>query len=87
VRVRLDFSASFDGRINLYALDWDTTARRQTVTVDCGSGPQMLSLTSSFAQGAWLHFPVSVGSGGSCTITVSRTAGAGAVLSGIMLGG
>jgi hypothetical protein len=87
VRVRLDFSTAFVGRINLYALDWDSSARRQTVSVDCGSGPQTLSLTSSFAQGAWLHFPVTVGSGESCTITVVRTAGSGAVLSGIMLGG
>ena len=34
-----------------------------------------------------MHFPVSVGSGGSVLITVNRVAGANAVLSGVFLGG
>ena len=37
--------------------------------------------------GAWMHFPVSVGAGGSVLITVNRVAGANAVLSGVYLGG
>jgi hypothetical protein len=87
VRVRIDFSTAFNGRINVYALDWDTSARRQTVTVTCGSVVQTLSLTTAFNQGAWLHFAVSVAAGASCTITATRTAGANAVISGIFLGG
>jgi hypothetical protein len=86
VKVRLDLAATFAGTLHLYVLDWDSTARRETVTVDCGSGPATLTLTTSFGQGAWLHFPVSVAAGGSCQITVHRTAGANAVVSGIFLG-
>jgi len=86
VRVRIDFSTAFTGRLHVYALDWDTTGRRQTVTVTCGSVVQTLALTSSFAQGAWLHFPVAAAAGSSCTITATRTAGANAVISGIFLG-
>jgi hypothetical protein len=85
--VRIDFTTAFTGRINIYVLDWDTTARRETVTVTCGSVVQTLTLTSSFNQGAWLHFPVSAAAGTSCTITATRTAGANAVISGIFLGG
>ena len=41
---------------------------------------------SDFSQGAWIHIPISVASGGTLTITVNRTAGANAVLSGLFLG-
>jgi hypothetical protein len=87
VRVRLDFTTAFTGRINIYALDWDSTARRQTVSVTCGSTTQTLALTTSFNQGAWLHFSVSAPAGSSCTIVATRTAGANAVIAGIFLGG
>jgi hypothetical protein len=87
VRVRIDFTTAFAGRINIYALDWDTSARRQTVAVTCGSTTQTLALISSFNQGAWLHFTVSAAAGSSCTITAARTAGANAVIAGIFLGG
>jgi hypothetical protein len=87
VRVRIDFATAFNGRINIYALDWDTNARRQTVSVTCGSTTQTLALTTSFNQGAWLHFTVSAAAGTSCTIAAKRTAGANAVIAGIFLGG
>jgi hypothetical protein len=86
VRVRVTFSAAYTGPIHLYVLDWDTSARRQTCTLDDGSGPRTLALTTAFAQGAWLHFPVAVVSGGVVNIRCTRTAGSGAVLSGIMIG-
>jgi hypothetical protein len=40
---------------------------------------------TDFSPGAWMSFPVSVASGGTVTITVNRTAGPNAVLSGIFL--
>ena len=86
VRLRLTFSAAYTGTLHLYALDWDTTTRRESVTVNDGSGPRTLVLASSFNPGAWLHFPVSVSAGGSVTVTVDRTAGPNAVLSGMFLG-
>ena len=42
--------------------------------------------SSEFSEGAWVSFPVTVAAGGTVTITVDRTAGANAVLSGIFLG-
>ena len=41
---------------------------------------------ASFNQGAWLTFPVKVAAGETLTVTVTRTAGTNAVLSGIFLG-
>jgi hypothetical protein len=82
VQVKLSFSAAYTGNLHLYAVDWDTTARRETITVD----GQTAVLSSSFHEGAWVSFPISVAAGGTVTITVDRTAGPNAVLSGIFLG-
>jgi Subtilase family len=81
VRANLSFSAAFSGTLHLYALDWDTTARRETITVD----GQTATLSSSFHEGAWVSFPITVAAGGTVTITVDKTVGANAVLSGIFL--
>ncbi|HUG48593.1 MAG TPA: S8 family serine peptidase [Candidatus Limnocylindria bacterium] len=87
LRLRFMFTQAYSGSLHLYALDWDTTARRQMVTVHDGRGPQLASLTTSFNAGAWLHYTVDVGPGGSLVIAVDRTAGANGVLAGIFLGG
>lgn len=87
VRLRLNFNASYSGDLHLYAVDWDDVGRRETITVDDGSGPRTVPLDSDFSEGAWVSLPISVTSGGTVTITVDRTAGANAVLSGIFLGG
>ena len=71
--------------MHLYALDWDTNARRESVTVNDGTGPHTINITTDFSQGAWLNFPVNVAAGGTVTITVTHTAGINAVLSGIFL--
>jgi hypothetical protein len=57
------------------------------VTVDDGSGPRVAVLDSAFTNGLWTHAPVAVPAGGSVRITVSRSAGTSAVLSGLFLGG
>ena len=85
LRVHLTFSSAYNGTLHLYAVDWDSTARRESVTVNDGSGPHSVNIVTDFSQGAWMSFPVSVASGGTVTITVNRTAGANAVLSGIFL--
>jgi hypothetical protein len=82
VRVQLTFSTAYNGSIELYALDWDKQGRRETITVN----DQTAALSSDFSQGAWVSFRVSVASGGTVTITVDKTAGINAVLSGIFLG-
>ena len=83
IKVKLTFKEAYTGgTLHLYALDWDSTARRELITVN----GQTAVLSSSFHEGAWVSFPISVAAGGTVTISVDRTAGANAVLSGIFLG-
>jgi subtilisin family serine protease/fibronectin type 3 domain-containing protein len=87
IRAHVTVSTAYSGTLHLYAVDWDSTARRQNVTVSDGTTTKTVSITSSFNGGAWMHFPVSVGAGGTVSITVDRTAGVNAVVSGLFLGG
>jgi len=82
IKLNLSFSAAYSGNLHLYALDWDSQGRRETISVN----GQAMALTSSFTQGAWLSFPINVAAKGTVTITVARQAGGSAVLSGIFLG-
>jgi len=82
IELKLSFKEAYSGNLHLYAVDWDSIARRETISVN----GQTLSLSSSFNQGAWLSFPISVPAGGTVAITVNHTASANAVLSGIFLG-
>ena len=82
IRLQLSFASGYNGSLHVYAVDWDSTTRREMVTVN----GQTAELSSSFHNGAWLSFPIEVGANGTATITVDRTAGANAVLSGIFLG-
>jgi len=82
IRLQLSFPSGYTGNIHLYAVDWDSSERRETITVN----GQSAELSSSFHDGAWVSLPISVAAGETATITVDRTAGANAVLSGIFLG-
>ena len=82
VQVKLTFSQAYTGNIHLYGVDWDTTARRELITVN----GQTAELSSDFSQGAWVSFPITEAAGATLLITVDRTAGTSAVLSGIFLG-
>ena len=86
IQVKLSFAAAYSGNIHLYALDWDSTARRESISVNDGSGPRNVLLKSEFNKGAWVSLPIGVAAGGSVTISVTREAGNNAVLSGIFLG-
>src|SRR5205807_7640570 len=86
-RLHRTFSAAYSGSIHIYAVDWDTISRRETITVNDGSGPQTANITTDFSQGAWVNVPINVAAGGNVTVTVTRTAGMNAVVSGIFLGG
>jgi subtilisin len=87
LRLHLTFNTAYSGTLHLYALDWDSTIRRQTVIVDDGSGAQTVSLASSFNGGAWMHFPINVAGGGTVTVRVDKVAGGNGTLSGLFLGG
>jgi hypothetical protein len=79
IRVQLSFSTAYSGNLELYALDWDSGGRRETITVG-----QTANLTTDFTQGAWITFPINAAANSTITITVNPTAG-NAVLSGIFL--
>jgi hypothetical protein len=87
IQLSLHFTASYSGPIELYAVDFDGTSRRETVTVTDPSGSQTATLASVFSSGAWMTFPITETSGQTVTISVSRIAGPNAVLSGVFLGG
>ena len=86
VRLRLTFSSAYSGTIHIYAVDFDNLGRRETISVNDGSGPQTAYLNADFSQGAWVNVPVNVTAGGTVTVTVTRTGGVNAVLSGVFLG-
>jgi hypothetical protein len=87
LRLHLTFSTAYSGTLHLYALDWDSSSRRENVIVDDGSGPRTVNLTSSFNGGAWMHFPINVAAGGTVTVRVDKVAGGNGTLSGLFLGG
>ena len=68
-------------KITLYAIDFDTTSRAETITVaDAVSGAALATQSiSSFHSGVYLVFNVS----GHVTITVTCTAGINAVIAGV----
>ncbi len=82
IEVQLRFTKEYKGSLHLYALDWDSQGRRETITAD----GQSATLSSDFTQGAWVSFQISAAAGQTIPITVTRTAGSNAVLSGIFLG-
>jgi hypothetical protein len=86
IRIHLTFTTAYSGTLHLYAVDWDVLGRRETVTVDDGSGARSANLSTDFSQGAWINAPINVAAGGTVTVTVTKTAGLNAVLSGIFLG-
>ena len=81
IRLQLSFSEAYKGTLHLYAVDWDSTARRELITVD-----GQTATLGEFHEGAWVSFPISLTAGETVAITVDRTAGANAVLSGVFLG-
>jgi subtilisin len=87
LRLRLDFNAAYSGTMHLYVVDWDSTTRRQNVTVTDGTTTKTIAMASSYNAGAWLHFPISVPAGGSVHITADYVAGYNPTINGILLGG
>ena len=87
VRIHLTFNSAYSGAIHVYALDFDALGRREVITVDDGTGPQTANLSSDFSQGAWFTVQITVAAGGTVNVTVTRTAGVNAVISGVLLGG
>ena len=84
VQVNLDYQTAERGVLSLYLLDWDTTARRETITITDAEGSRSYAITTSFNGGLWLRVPVSGAPGTPVTLRVTKTAGSTAVISGIM---
>lgn len=66
---------TYNGQLELYAIDWDNQGRTETVTVN-GSSPQTVS---SFTKGTYLVYKVA----GTITFTITANAGPNAVVSAI----
>src|SRR5260370_35369142 len=81
IRIHLTFTTAYSGPLHLYAVDWDVLGRRETITVDDGSGARNANLSTDFSQGAWINAPINVAAGGTVTVTVTRTPELNAVLS------
>ena len=81
VDVNLGDGAAHD--LELYFVDWDNRGRAETVQIsDAASGAVLTTQTiSSFQSGEYLDYAVS----GHIVITITRTAGANAVLNGLFL--
>jgi hypothetical protein len=79
--VDLNITDSNTHQLALYSVDWDSTARRQTVDILDGNGNVLntQNLTSSFNGGVYLVWNVS----GHVKIRVTQTAGNNAVLNGL----
>jgi hypothetical protein len=86
VKIHIAFTSAYRGTLHVYAVDFDGLGRRETITVNDGSGPQTAYLSSDFSQGAWMNVPVNVAAGGTVTIIVTRVAGVNAVVSGVFAG-
>src|SRR5438552_13165423 len=71
VRLHLSFSTAHNGTIHIYVVDWDAIGRRETITVNDGSGPQTANITIDFSQSAWVNVPINVAAGGNVTVTVA----------------
>jgi hypothetical protein len=83
IDVQLKFTSAYSGNLELYAVDWDSLGRQESITV---AGET--SILTNFSLGDWLTFTnVSVAAGGTLTIAVTNMGPANAVLSGIFLGG
>jgi hypothetical protein len=79
--VDLNIADNNTHQVAVYCLDWDSTARRQTVDILDGNGNVLntQNLTSSFNGGVYLVWNVS----GHVKIRLTRTGGDNAVLSGL----
>ncbi len=83
IELQLSFTNAYSGNLALYAVDWESAGRQETITVDGQS-----ATVSDFGQGDWITFPITVPAGGSVSITVANdNFSTNAVLSGIFLGG
>lgn len=83
VKLNLTFNSGYTGDLHLYIVDWDSTARRETITV--GNQTSSEPTTGDFGEGQWISFPISAAAGQTIPITVTASAGASAVLSGLFL--
>ena len=82
IKLKLSFAEAYKGTLHLYAVDWDSTARREIITVNGQS-----AAARRIQQGSLGLVPDrSRQRAERATIIVDRTAGANAVLSGIFLG-
>ena len=57
VKVKLGFATAYSGNLRLYAVDWDSPARRETITVERRLGAAHVPLNTELQQRRVGHFP------------------------------
>ena len=70
--------------MRIYVVDWDTTARSQTVAITVGGVTRHVGVAAPFSTGRWIDVPVTVAAGGTVSVAVTHTGGANAVVSGYL---
>jgi hypothetical protein len=82
--VNVDLTDGLTHDLKLYFVDWDSSRRAETVQISNAVTGAVLSTQSisSFHAGVYLNYAIS----GDIVITITRTAGDNAVLSGLFLG-
>ena len=80
----IDITDGLQHSLALYALDWDSTTRGETIQIRSTATGALLDTRTltGFNTGMWATWNIS----GSVTVTVTRTAGPNAVLSGVFFG-
>jgi len=85
VTVTLTFTESFNGPISVYALDWNSQNRSQTLDISSPGGTVSVQQTN-MASGTWAETDIDVVAGDVVTVTAARITGSNAVIAGVFLG-
>lgn len=84
--ITLRFHHAFVGTLSLYAVDWNSAGRKETIKVSNGQTTET-SYLKAFAKGTWLTYPIRVMASSRATIVViNDSPGLTAQLSGLFIG-
>src|SRR5260221_9713172 len=83
LRLHLSCASAYGGTLHLYALDWEGAGRRETITVNDGSGPQAANVSTDLIGSAHVCTPVKHCSRMPASISIKQVGGPNAVLGGI----
>src|SRR5437660_3690594 len=86
IRLHLSFPAAYSGTLHLYVLDWEGAGRRESISVNDGSGMRSRSEERRVGKEGRARGSLNDSTGDSVTITVARIAGRTTGLCGVLSG-